>query len=82
MPLSFSLKKWHCFTFLSHLLWWILSEGTDYEVPFTYTEGTGKGPKEWGQIDPHWKACGNGKTQSPIDLLGKRAQVFPTLGIL
>jgi hypothetical protein len=55
---------------------------TDDEFPFTYTEGTGKGPMKWGQIDPHWKVCGNGKMQSPIDLLDKRVQVFPSLGKL
>ncbi|XP_050245725.1 alpha carbonic anhydrase 4-like isoform X1 [Quercus robur] len=54
----------------------------DDEIPFTYTEGTGKGPKKWGQIDPRWKACGNGKKQSPIDLLNRRVQVFPSLGKL
>jgi hypothetical protein len=55
---------------------------SDDEVPFTYTEGSGKGPKKWGQIDPHWKVCGNGKMQSPIDILDKRVQVFPSLGKL
>ncbi|KAL3715769.1 hypothetical protein ACJRO7_007505 [Eucalyptus globulus] len=54
----------------------------DDETPFTYIEGTGKGPKEWGQIDPHWQACGMGKLQSPIDLLNERVQVFPNLGKL
>uniref|UniRef100_A0A2N9F834 carbonic anhydrase n=1 Tax=Fagus sylvatica TaxID=28930 RepID=A0A2N9F834_FAGSY len=52
------------------------------EIPFTYTEGTGKGPKKWGKIDPHWKACSNGKLQSPIDLLDRRVQVLPSLGKL
>ncbi|KAL6145190.1 PREDICTED: alpha carbonic anhydrase 4-like [Fragaria vesca subsp. vesca] len=52
------------------------------ELPFAYVEGTGKGPKKWGDIDPHWKACDNGKMQSPIDLLDSRVQVFPNLGKL
>ncbi|PRQ44863.1 putative carbonic anhydrase [Rosa chinensis] len=52
------------------------------ELPFTYVEGTGKGPKKWGQIDPHWKVCDNGEMQSPIDLLDGRVQVFPNLGKL
>ncbi|VVA30269.1 PREDICTED: alpha carbonic anhydrase [Prunus dulcis] len=52
------------------------------ETKFTYIEGTGKGPKKWGQIDPHWKVCDNGKLQSPIDLLDQRVQVFPNLGKL
>ncbi|KAM0981245.1 hypothetical protein ACFX2A_014599 [Malus domestica] len=52
------------------------------ETAFTYLEGTGKGPKKWGQIDPQWKVCDNGKMQSPIDLLDQRVQVFPKLGKL
>ncbi|XP_062149100.1 alpha carbonic anhydrase 4-like [Alnus glutinosa] len=66
----------------SHHFSTALESEVDDEFPFTYTEGTGKGPMEWGQIDPHWKVCGNGKMQSPIDLLDKRVQVFPTLGKL
>ncbi|XP_048138316.1 alpha carbonic anhydrase 4-like isoform X2 [Rhodamnia argentea] len=54
----------------------------DDETPFTYIEGTGKGPKEWGQIDQRWQACGTGNLQSPIDLLNERVQVFPNLGKL
>ncbi|KAM3738952.1 hypothetical protein ACB098_09G168700 [Castanea mollissima] len=52
------------------------------ESPFTYLEDTGKGPSKWGTIDPLWKACGNGKLQSPIDLLSRRVQVYPRLGQL
>ncbi|KAL4607746.1 hypothetical protein ACB092_09G197700 [Castanea dentata] len=52
------------------------------ESPFTYLEDTGKGPSKWGTIDPLWKACGNGKLQSPIDLLSRRVQVYPRLGKL
>ncbi|KAK9289830.1 hypothetical protein L1049_007990 [Liquidambar formosana] len=55
---------------------------TDDELPFSYVEGTGKGPKKWGNIDPHWQICSNGEMQSPIDLLNKRVQVFPDLGKL
>ncbi|KAK4852027.1 hypothetical protein QYF36_020497 [Acer negundo] len=52
------------------------------ETPFTYIEGTGNGPKEWGVIDPHWQVCGKGHYQSPIDLLGQRVQILPNLGKL
>ena len=55
---------------------------TDDESPFTYIENTGKGPKRWGQIDPHWHVCDKGKLQSPIDLHDERVQVFPDLGKL
>ncbi|KAM7505398.1 hypothetical protein LguiB_004302 [Lonicera macranthoides] len=54
----------------------------DDETPFSYMEGTGKGPKKWGEVDPHWKVCDTGKLQSPIDLLDQRVQVFPNLGKL
>ena len=67
---------------MSHFFSFICGGNSDDEVPFTYTEGSGKGPKKWGQIDPHWKVCGNGKMQSPIDILDKRVQVFPSLGKL
>ncbi|XP_015898085.2 alpha carbonic anhydrase 4-like isoform X2 [Ziziphus jujuba] len=59
-----------------------LDEEVDDESPFTYVEGSGKGPKEWGQLNPHWKVCNNGKLQSPIDLLDARVEVFPNLGKL
>ncbi|KAI5583792.1 hypothetical protein BDE02_06G039500 [Populus trichocarpa] len=53
------------------------------ESEFAYVEGTGKGPKNWGKINPHWETCGKGQMQSPIDLLdGRPVQVFPNLGKL
>ncbi|KAF8398325.1 hypothetical protein HHK36_017252 [Tetracentron sinense] len=52
------------------------------EIPFSYVEESGKGPKRWGQINPHWKVCDNGEMQSPIDLLNRRVQVLPSLGKL
>ena len=56
--------------------------GIEDETQFSYIEDTGKGPKRWGQINPDWKACGNGAMQSPIDLLDARVQVLPNLGKL
>ena len=26
------------------------------------------GPDRWAELDPHWSACSNGRTQSPIDI--------------
>ncbi|XP_042479993.1 alpha carbonic anhydrase 4-like [Macadamia integrifolia] len=52
------------------------------ETPFGYEEGSDNGPQRWAKIDPHWKTCGNGEMQSPIDLLNKRVQVLPGLGKL
>lgn len=56
---------------------------TEKENEFAYVEGTGKGPKNWGKINPHWETCGKGQMQSPIDLLdGRAVQIFPNLGKL
>ncbi|KAG5055094.1 hypothetical protein AAZX31_03G117100 [Glycine max] len=49
---------------------------------FTFAEGSIKGPKNWGQINPKWKVCGDGKLQSPIDLSDQMAQELPQLGKL
>ncbi|XP_010036660.3 alpha carbonic anhydrase 4-like [Eucalyptus grandis] len=72
--------------FVAHALLLALPTAAESEVDdeshFTYLEGTGKGPKDWGRIDPHWRACGTGKLQSPIDLLNERVQIFPHLGKL
>ncbi|THG09625.1 hypothetical protein TEA_000338 [Camellia sinensis var. sinensis] len=57
-------------------------EKVEDETPFTYVEGTGKGPRKWGKVNPHWKSCGNGKLQSPIDVVDQRVKVFPNLGKL
>jgi carbonic anhydrase len=54
--------------------------GTDAETQFSYIEGSGTGPEDWGQLDPDWIACGNGTMQSPIDI--QQVQVSPTLGEL
>ncbi|XP_057983470.1 alpha carbonic anhydrase 4-like [Malania oleifera] len=54
----------------------------DDETPFSYTDGTKYGPKNWGELDPHWRICNHGEMQSPIDLLNRRVQVFPNLGKL
>ncbi|KAG5242627.1 alpha carbonic anhydrase [Salix suchowensis] len=49
---------------------------TNDTVVFSYIEATGRGPSKWGQLDPKWKACGDGKSQSPIDLLHKKVKVL------
>ncbi|KAJ8756335.1 hypothetical protein K2173_025147 [Erythroxylum novogranatense] len=73
----------HVSLILSSLTTCIVSVSeVDDETPFTYIEGTGKGPKDWGNINPHWQVCRKGKLQSPIDLLDNRVQVFPNLGKL
>lgn len=49
---------------------------TNDTIPFSYIEATGRGPSKWGQLDPTWKACGDGKLQSPIDLLDQNVKVL------
>ena len=63
-------------TTLNHCIQIIFSCLAEDESKFTYHEDTGKGPSKWGNMDPLWKACGNGKLQSPIDLLNRRVQVI------
>ncbi|KAK8485231.1 hypothetical protein V6N13_025388 [Hibiscus sabdariffa] len=58
------------------------SSEVENETQFSYKEGSGKGPKDWGRLDPHWKLCGTGKLQSPIDLFHGKPQVVPILGKL
>ncbi|KAL4308650.1 hypothetical protein GQ457_01G012400 [Hibiscus cannabinus] len=60
----------------------VSSSEVEKETKFSYIEGSGKGPKEWGRLDPHWKLCGTGKLQSPIDLVHGTPQVVPILGKL
>ena len=57
-----------------------LKHFTDEESPFSYKEGTTNGPEHWGEINPHWGDCNNGKFQSPIDL--GFVQIAPNLGKL
>ncbi|KAI4334371.1 hypothetical protein L6164_019071 [Bauhinia variegata] len=51
------------------------------ESEFNYEEGSDKGPSRWGYIRPDWHDCKNGKMQSPIDLLNKRVEIVPHLGL-
>ncbi|KAI4334373.1 hypothetical protein L6164_019073 [Bauhinia variegata] len=52
------------------------------ESEFNYEEGSEKGPSRWGYIRPEWHACKNGTMQSPIDLLNKRVEIVPHLGLI
>lgn len=47
------------------------------ETQFSYIEESGKGPSKWGEIDPVWKTCGDGKSQSPIDFLDQDVKILP-----
>ncbi|XP_052175153.1 alpha carbonic anhydrase 4-like [Diospyros lotus] len=74
------------FLLSSHILFFSISTAFQSEVedesPFTYAEGSEKGPAKWGQIDPNWQVCNSGKMQSPIDIPFPKVQVSPDLGKL
>ncbi|CAI0439750.1 unnamed protein product [Linum tenue] len=53
----------------------------DHDQEFNYDEGSGRGPSEWGSLDPNWRACGEGKSQSPIELY-QMVKHAPELGKL
>ncbi|TYI10493.1 hypothetical protein E1A91_A09G130600v1 [Gossypium mustelinum] len=80
-PITFSIL---IISFLCYLLPIAIASFAEVgnECPFTYSEGSGKGPKEWGHLNPDWKLCETGKLQSPIDLLTGKLQVQPNLGKL
>lgn len=52
------------------------------EHKFSFKEGTKNGPENWSSIDQEWKACGNGKIQSPIALSQQNATYDTSLGPL
>ncbi|XP_027353187.1 alpha carbonic anhydrase 4-like [Abrus precatorius] len=49
---------------------------------YTYAEGTDNGPENWWRLNPKWKACGDGKLQSPIEIIDKSVVELPQLGEL
>eukprot|EP00252_Welwitschia_mirabilis_P023575 TRINITY_DN669_c0_g1_i5.p1 TRINITY_DN669_c0_g1~~TRINITY_DN669_c0_g1_i5.p1 ORF type:complete len:295 (-),score=10.52 TRINITY_DN669_c0_g1_i5:154-1038(-) len=53
----------------------------DDQIDFDYGEGP-KGPSNWGNIKEEWKTCGEGKQQSPIDIITECAVLRPNLGHL
>ena len=48
----------------------MLGEATTTEVvKHAHWSYAGKdGPDRWAELDPHWSACSNGRTQSPVDI--------------
>ncbi|PIN21024.1 Carbonic anhydrase [Handroanthus impetiginosus] len=68
-----------CFLFMK-----VSAEETEAEdeSPFTYDRKSKRGPGNWGNLNPTWKVCGNGRFQSPIDLADDRVVVSSKLGIL
>ncbi|KAK9154789.1 hypothetical protein Sjap_002269 [Stephania japonica] len=58
------------------------TEETEDEREFDYLQGSKKGPKYWGKINPHWEACERGDMQSPIDILNSDVHEMHALGKL
>ncbi|KAM7278357.1 hypothetical protein ACFE04_005491 [Oxalis oulophora] len=44
------------------------SQEVEDETGFDYSPTSGRGPEQWGTLNASWSACGNGMSQSPIDL--------------
>ncbi len=53
------------------------SEETAKPPDFGYSGRTG--PENWGALDPSYRACSEGRRQSPIDLRGARASSLPPI---
>jgi carbonic anhydrase len=52
-------------------------QGEDAEQEFAYSGEDG--PERWGELSPEWRACGEGRRQSPIDLEGAEPTELPDL---
>jgi carbonic anhydrase len=50
---------------------------TTWKTPWSY-EGT-RGPEHWGDLDPDYAPCKEGKEQSPIDIRGEEKSDLPAL---
>jgi carbonic anhydrase len=53
------------------------SEETAGPPDFGYSGKSG--PENWGTLDPSYRACSDGRRQSPIDLTGARASSLPPI---
>ncbi|KAF6986877.1 hypothetical protein CFC21_004580 [Triticum aestivum] len=67
---------------VSSLLAVALSHDEGGGPSFGYTPGTPDGPENWGKLSPAYKACGDGKAQSPIDIVIANAVPNPNLDTL
>ncbi|KAK3445443.1 hypothetical protein EUGRSUZ_A01642 [Eucalyptus grandis] len=52
------------------------------ETGFSYIVGSERGPENWGYLEEEWRACSEGRMQSPIDLARENVEVIPHLGDL
>ncbi|KAL8125598.1 hypothetical protein AgCh_013030 [Apium graveolens] len=49
------------------------AESEDYN----YDESSGRGPSQWGNLNPNWALCKKGKMQSPVDLTNVMVETVP-----
>ncbi|KAG8091291.1 hypothetical protein GUJ93_ZPchr0011g28370 [Zizania palustris] len=58
--------------------------GADDEAKteYSYVAGNKLGPANWGKLSPEYKLCGEGKKQSPVDIITKQAIPNPSLDSL
>ncbi|CAO2143306.1 unnamed protein product [Urochloa humidicola] len=49
---------------------------------FSYSAGSTTGPENWGKLSPAYRTCGQGKQQSPIDIVTKQVVPNPNLDTL
>ncbi|KAK1393607.1 Carbonic anhydrase [Heracleum sosnowskyi] len=47
------------------------------ETEYNYDESSGRGPSQWGYLNPNWTLCNKGKMQSPVDLTNVRVEIVP-----
>uniref|UniRef100_A0A0D9XP57 Alpha-carbonic anhydrase domain-containing protein n=1 Tax=Leersia perrieri TaxID=77586 RepID=A0A0D9XP57_9ORYZ len=55
---------------------------TKAAAEYGYAAGSKLGPENWGKLSPEYKLCGEGKKQSPIDIVTKQATPNPNLDSL
>ncbi|KAB2098239.1 hypothetical protein ES319_A01G225400v1 [Gossypium barbadense] len=60
----------------------VSAQEVEDEKEFSYSEESGKGPSQWGNIKKEWSDCKTGKIQSPIDILSRKAKVIKNPGRL
>ncbi|PPS17316.1 hypothetical protein GOBAR_AA03292 [Gossypium barbadense] len=53
----------------------VSAQEVEDEKEFSYSEESGKGPSQWGNIKKEWSDCKTGKIQSPIDILSRKAKL-------
>ncbi|PPD90047.1 hypothetical protein GOBAR_DD13043 [Gossypium barbadense] len=52
----------------------VSAQEVEDEQEFSYSEESGKGPNQWGNIKKEWSDCKTGKNQSPIDIPSRKTK--------